>query len=154
MLYNPVHFGKYIEPCIHYQNYETKQFYHKKFPCAAFLESSLTSSDLPQKTWYDLCSYSFGLSPRMSQQCNYTACSFCTKVHLRCAHVAAYKKNSLFFFFFFFLLSSIPFHGYSTFSLSIQLNDICIVSTFWWLWIKLIYRSLCKYKFKFFLVNN
>ena len=102
MLYNPVHFGKYIEPCIHYQNYETKQFYHKKFPCAAFLESSLTSSDLPQKTWYDLCSYSFGLSPRMSQQCNYTACSFCTKVHLRCAHVAAYKKNILFFFFFFF----------------------------------------------------
>ena len=58
------------------------------------------------------------------------------------------------FFFFFFLLSSIPFHGYSTFSLSIQLKDICIVSTFWWLWIKLIYRSLCKYKFQFFLVNN
>lgn len=54
----------------------------------------------------------------------------------------------------FLLLSSIPFRGYSTFCLSIQLKDICIVSTFWWLWIKLKYRFLCKYKFQFLWVNN
>ena len=54
----------------------------------------------------------------------------------------------------FLLPSSVPFHAYSTLCLSIQLKDICIVSTFWWLWIKLIYRFLCKYKFPFLWVNN
>lgn len=37
------------------------------------------------------------LSPRTSPQWNYTACSFPTEVHLRCARVAADKNSSFFF---------------------------------------------------------
>lgn len=108
--------------------------YHPK----CFLEPFVVSLPPPGNYRFALCHYYFVCS-RISYKRNHTVCGlscltyFISIMFLRFVHVATVNIS------FFSLLSSIPFYEHTTICLLIHLlMDICVVYSFWLIWIMML----------------